>query len=240
MKISGETIRHLFGGDIAAFLRERRSGLWRRPPLVGRADRAATEIEQAVLRWLAVECEPVTFADLANDLGSTLDAVSVLEAVQSLRRRSLLVQRRGYALALSLQSVVLEYVTQRMIDDVGERDRDLAAWPCCSRQALIKATSKEYVRRSQERLIAAPVLERLIALLWRVNRGAKQCLMRLLDVAARAAASRTGIWAWQSGQLAAAVTRRSAWPGSLGGRNPIRRASRARPLVWRAARRARR
>ena len=179
LKISGESIRHLFGGDIAAFLREKEPVFGGVRLLLDEQIARLSEIEHAALRWLAVECEPVTFADLATDLGSARDAVSVLEAVQSLRRRSLLVQGRGFALALSLQSVVQEYVTQRMIDDVASEI--MTSQPAqLLGQALIKATSKDYVRRSQERLIAAPVLERLIAR-YDDKRGAEQCLTRLLD-----------------------------------------------------------
>lgn len=157
LKMTGESIRHLFGGDIAAFLE-------RSEPVFGGVRRLLddqvarlTAIEGAVLRWLAVEREPVSFAALSDDLGPMLGAAAVMEAVQSLRRRSFLVERRGYALALSLQSVVLEYVTQRLVADVVHEIATLQ--PAVLRgQALVKATSKENVRRSQERLIAVPVL----------------------------------------------------------------------------------
>lgn len=163
LKITGETIRHLFGGDIAAFLEKS-------DPVFGGVRRLLddqvarlTDIEGAVLRWLAVEREPVSFAALSDDLGPMLGTAAVLEAVQSLRRRSFLVERRGYAQALSLQSVVLEYVTQRLVTDVVHEIATSQPAVLLG-QALVKATATEYVRRSQEQLIAAPVLERLNAL----------------------------------------------------------------------------
>jgi hypothetical protein len=163
LKITSETIRHLFGGDIAAFLEKS-------DPVFGGVRRLLddqvarlTDIEGAVLRWLAVEREPVSFGTLSDDLGALLGAAAVLEAVQSLRRRSFLVERRGYAHALSLQSVVLEYVTQWLVADVVHEIATLQPAVLLA-QALVKASSKEYVRRSRERLIAAPVLERLSAL----------------------------------------------------------------------------
>jgi len=163
LKITGETIRHLFGGDIAAFLEKSEPVFGGVRRLLDDQVARLTDIEGAVLRWLAVEREPVSFAALSDDLGPMLGAAAVLEAVQSLRRRSFLVERRGYARALSLQSVVLEYVTQRLVADVVHEIATLQPAVLLG-QALVKATANEYVRRSQERLIAAPVLERLNAL----------------------------------------------------------------------------
>src|SRR5207302_7947829 len=86
-----------------------------------------------------------------------------LEAVESLRRRSLVerAQTAGAA-AFTLQSVVLEYVTDRLVEEVSEeiahgRPVQLVDQP------LIKAQTKGYVRDRQERLIGEPVLQQLRA-----------------------------------------------------------------------------
>ena len=103
---------------------------------------------------------------------------ATLEAVEGLRRRSLL-ERTERGPLFGLHSVVLEYVTEQLIEDVaqelasGEPDRLL-------RQPLLKATAKDYVRRSQERLIAAPIVERLVETRGSA-RAAEQRLMGLLD-----------------------------------------------------------
>ena len=109
---------------------------------------------------MAVEREPVGLAELAAELGPRIGRAATLEAVEGLRRRSLL-ERTDRGPLFGLHSVVLEYVTEQLIEDVaqelasGELDRLL-------RQPLLKATAKEYVRRSQERLIAVPLVERLV------------------------------------------------------------------------------
>src|SRR5262249_44091505 len=75
--------------------------------------------------------------------------------------------------------VVLEYVTEQLIEDVsgelasGELSRLL-------RQPLMKAMAKEYVRRSQERLIAAPIVEQLVAT-HGSTRAAERRLVSLLN-----------------------------------------------------------
>jgi hypothetical protein len=81
-----------------------------------------------------------------------------VEAVAALRRRSLL--EPGARGTFTLQPVVLEYATERLVAAVG---REVAAGEpaLLASHALVKAQSKDYVRRSQEQLIAQPLLEQL-------------------------------------------------------------------------------
>ena len=104
-----------------------------------------------MLRWLAVEREPVPFAELAADLEPATPSGAALEAVEALRRRSLL-EHGGRGATFTLQPVVLEYVTQHLVEATG---RELVAGEpaVLAAQALLKATGKDYVRRSQERMI---------------------------------------------------------------------------------------
>jgi WD40 repeat protein len=160
LRMVSETIHALFGGDIAAFL-EARTGVWGGiRSLVERQLARLDDLEHEVLRWLAIEREPVSFAELAADLGPGVDNTATLEAVGGLRRRSML-ERTERGPSLTLQSVVLEYVTEQLVEDIahelasGELVRLLG-------QPLLKANARDYVRDGQERLIASPILERLI------------------------------------------------------------------------------
>lgn len=94
LKVSGETIRDLFGGSIAAFLDYASStpgimigGL--RQLLDAQIDRL-TETERELLQWLAVEREPVSFAQLAAGFRPRAGQGATLASVEGLRRRSLL------------------------------------------------------------------------------------------------------------------------------------------------------
>jgi hypothetical protein len=77
-----------------------------------------------------------------------------------------------------LQSVVLENVTDRLVeeaaDEIAGGQPDLLV-----DQPLMKAQAKEYVRETQERLIGEPVLQRLHP--ERGTGGAEQRLLALLD-----------------------------------------------------------
>jgi WD40 repeat protein/transcriptional regulator with XRE-family HTH domain len=158
LRVVGETIGAVFGGDIAAFLTQETAvfgGI--RQLLDGQVGRLST-LERKIGSWLAVEREPAGFAELAADLGPGVARDEALEAVDALLRRSLL--ERGPGGTFTLQPVVLEYVTSRLVaqacDEVVTGEAALLV-----RQPLLKARAKDYVRRSQERLIAQPLLERL-------------------------------------------------------------------------------
>ena len=62
----------------------------------------------------------------------------------------------------TLQPVVLEYVSERLVAALVQEI--VAGQPLLLvSHAVVQATSKDYVRRSQERLVAQPLLERLVA-----------------------------------------------------------------------------
>ena len=112
-------------------------------------------------------------------LGSRVSRGAVLEAVEGLRRRSLIERAEtGGVAAFTLQSVVLEYVTDRLVADVADeihRGKPLLL----VEQPLIKALGKDYVRQSQERLIGAPILQQLKA--HHTEGGIEQQLLELLE-----------------------------------------------------------
>jgi WD40 repeat protein/transcriptional regulator with XRE-family HTH domain len=181
LKVVGETIRGLFSGDIGGFLEAAGAssvfGGIRR--LLGEQLERSSALEQHVLRVLAVEREPVSLAGLLAALGRRFGRGAVLEAIEALRRRSLVdrAETPGQA-AFTLQAVVLEYVTDRLVEGVADeiaRGRPVLL----VEQPLMQARARDYVRQSQERLIGAPILERLLA--HPGADGTEQRLLALLD-----------------------------------------------------------
>jgi transcriptional regulator with XRE-family HTH domain len=156
LKVVGETIDAVFGGDIAAFLAQEVAVVGGVRALLEQQATRLSALQRAVVGWLAVEREPVDFAMLAADLG--VARAALMEAVEGLRRRSVL--EEGVRGSFTLQPVVLEYATERLVADTGRGV--LAGEPgLLVIHTLVKATAKDYVRRSQERLIALPLLEHL-------------------------------------------------------------------------------
>src|SRR5262249_57513903 len=76
-------------------------------------------VEQTVLDWLAVEREPIDFGTLVADLGPDTPRGAVLEALEVLGRRSLL-ERGDQGATFTLQPVVLEHATGRLIATAAE------------------------------------------------------------------------------------------------------------------------
>src|SRR5262245_13447273 len=114
---------------------------------------------------LAVEREPISLAELANDMAPRGNRSTVVEAIETLRRRSLLERSERGAThapqpprgsAFTLQSMVLEYMTDRLVETVADEiGRGEAS--AIVEQPLIKAQAKDYVRQAQERLIGGPL-----------------------------------------------------------------------------------
>jgi WD40 repeat protein len=100
---------------------------------------------------------------LIAELAPRVSGGVAVAAVEALRRRSLLERVETNAgSAFTLQSVVLEYVTDRLVEEVA--DEIATGRPArLIDQPLVKAQAKDYVRQSQERLIGLAVLQRLEA-----------------------------------------------------------------------------
>jgi WD40 repeat protein len=163
LKIVGETIRQLYGGDVTGFLEDTESahgtvfgGI--RQLLDVQVERLSAA-ERDVLRCLAVGREPVSLSELARDITPNMGWSTFVEAVETLRRRSLL-DRGERGATFTLQSLVLEYVTERLVETVAD-EIQRGQPSVLIEQPLIKAQSKDYVRQSQERLIGQPILQRL-------------------------------------------------------------------------------
>ena len=103
--------------------------------------------------------EPVRLEQLLAVLGTPRSPVQMLEAVDGLRRRSLIErgQRPG---SFTLHSVVLEYASGRLI---AEASREIKQGHLVRllEHGLCQVHAKEYVRKAQEQLLVGSLLTRL-------------------------------------------------------------------------------
>ncbi|MBV9280027.1 MAG: XRE family transcriptional regulator, partial [Chloroflexi bacterium] len=166
LKIVAATVRDLFGGDLAAAIAAYKSApivndLTVKQVLTDQFTRLSPQ-EQIVLRWLAIEREPVGLDELRADLaGAPPDLVDLLSSLRSLLRRSL-IERRGGGAIFGLQPEVLDYVTRQHVAEVSNALAADDLTPLMS-HALVKARSADYIRDSQRRMILQPVLDALLA-----------------------------------------------------------------------------
>jgi WD40 repeat protein len=175
LKIVAQTIVELFDGQIAPFLEQGEVVFGGVRELLDEQYARLADHERMLLGWLAIARESASIEEL---LGGPLSGSQGLEAIEGLRRRSLIErgQRQG---SFTLQSVVLEYVTARLIMEMTseiEQGRSVRL----SEHGLELATAKEYVRQAQKRLLVTP----LLAQLRKVFRGRAEVernLLALLD-----------------------------------------------------------
>ncbi len=159
LKIVAPTIADLFGGAISAFLEQGELIFGSVRYLLQEQFARLSAVESSLLLWLAILREGVTVPELSAVLVNPPPAAQILEALDTLRGRSL-IERANRKASFTLQSVVLEYATTRLIEAaVGEIERghpDLLI-----DHGLELASAKEYVRQAQMRLMVTPILSRL-------------------------------------------------------------------------------
>jgi len=178
LKIVAQTIVELFGGEIVPFLEQGEVIFGGVRQLLDEQFERLSQLEEHVLSWLAILREPVHLSELHPRLVAPKSMGELLEAVDGLLRRSL-IESGHRAGSFTLQSVVLEYATARLIAQASceiEQGRlaNLLEYGLCQAQA------KEYMRETQERLLVVPLLTRLRST-YRRQADLEARLLSLLD-----------------------------------------------------------
>jgi WD40 repeat protein len=160
LKIVTTHIQDVFSGNVAEFLRQMDRAVFGdiRDLLEQQVDRLFP-LECEVMYALAIEREPISLSQLKQTLVSPVSATELLEALDSLTRRSLVENHSG---CFSQQPFVMEYTIERFlstaIDQLTAQQLHLLI-----RHPLIRATAKDYIRESQTRLILQPLAQQLLA-----------------------------------------------------------------------------
>lgn len=182
LSLIASTIRDVFDGNILAFLTQQFSVYGDlRDLMTEQFDRLSTA-ERDVLYWLAINREPTSIAQLRKDEIARSER-PLLETIESLLRRAVLERN---AARFSCQPVILEYVTERLLEEVCE---ELAAGRLhrLHTHALYKVQTKDYLRDAQRRSLLEPLLAKL-ADRWQSQRQVIEVLTQLLKDLQTAAA----------------------------------------------------
>src|SRR5205823_2589958 len=145
--------------------------------------------EQEILYWLAIEREALSLDELRTDMVRPTVRGALLDALASLRRRSM-IEKRGSA-HFTLQPVIMEYVIGKLVERACQDcvEETFETW---MRYAFMKAPTRDYVRESQIRLIVGPIAEQLLAMLGKAGIEYK---LRLMLVKERQALSQQASYA---------------------------------------------
>jgi WD40 repeat protein len=157
LKFAASTIQELFAGDIAEFLATGTIFFGQIGELLDEQFDRSSPLEKQILFWLAINQEATSIASLSENLTHFTSKRELLEALESLSRRPLIEKHNNL---FSQQPVVIEYVTQRLIDQFCQ-EIVAAAPDLLNSHALLQAQAKDYLRKSQIRLILNPIIQQL-------------------------------------------------------------------------------
>lgn len=190
LKIVATTIQELFGGRIDEFFKQNTIVFGDIRDILDEQFERLSALEMEILYWLAIECKPVSLQKLRVDILSPVSTSELIEALESLRRRSLIERSvtDGEALLMIQQPVVTEYVSDQFIKQVCEEIREVCKTQRMEKIALLRNyvlvhTQKpdESVKELQVRLILTPVKDRLCTI-FRDERLIEEQLTQVLSM----------------------------------------------------------
>jgi WD40 repeat protein len=159
LKIVATTIQEVFHGNISEFLNHNTSIIGNIRELLDQQFSRLSNLEKNIMYWLAINREPVSLSELQDDIHSPKLLQQLVEAVESLSRRSLVEKTAGL---FTLQPVVMEYITNELVEQIVS-EITTGHLNLFRSHALIKATAKNYIIDIQIRLIIQPITERLLS-----------------------------------------------------------------------------
>ncbi|MEO0770190.1 MAG: BTAD domain-containing putative transcriptional regulator, partial [Cyanobacteria bacterium J06649_4] len=165
IQIVGGSIRDVFCSDIALFLEEDTLLFNGAKKLLDKQFARLTPLEKTVMTWLAINREWTSVSELMADIHPPCKKMKLLEAIESLRWRSLIENRAN---TYTQQPVVMEYVISSLLDAVGDELLNANTFSSKSYRrsflncyALTKTTVKDFIRESQGRLLLDPLVDLL-------------------------------------------------------------------------------
>ncbi|MCB0108697.1 MAG: hypothetical protein KDE53_22405, partial [Caldilineaceae bacterium] len=157
LKLVADTVQDLFLGDIQEFLTTDSLIFDDVRQVLDQQFARLTALEQEILIWLAIGRTTMDVPALRGHLLQAPSGRALLEALNRLQRRSLIERQiDGFA----LQNVITEYLTDRVVE-VATQELAGGQFELLHRHALLIAQAKDYIRRSQARLILEPLAHQM-------------------------------------------------------------------------------
>ncbi|MFB2833045.1 NB-ARC domain-containing protein [Floridanema evergladense] len=165
LKIVASSIHDYFDNNISYFLDTTQQSAFLFDDirdLLAQQFQRLTDLERAIMYWLAIDRESVTLPELQADFVTTIPPREFLESLNSLQRRSIIEKSNA---SFTQQPVVMEYVTTHLIEqvcaEISSLEESYATNKIFINHALLKATAKDYIRETQANLILQPIIDEL-------------------------------------------------------------------------------
>ncbi|MBW4635599.1 MAG: PD40 domain-containing protein [Iphinoe sp. HA4291-MV1] len=184
LKIVATTIQEVFGGNISEFLRQGTAvfvGNLRN--ILDQQYERLSDLEKDILYWLAINIKPTSLSELQEDIISIISNLELIEALESLRRRSLIDNEKGSA-KFTLQPVVMEYMINHFIKQICDEILSEITSERISlfkSHVLFKAQTEGKIRNTQVRFILEPIADTLVNTFGNKSR-IKEHLLQILSV----------------------------------------------------------
>jgi hypothetical protein len=122
LKTTIPLIQSIFGGNVAAFLKQNTLVLSDRlQALLAQQFDRLSETERSIVYWLAIWQEPITLCRLQTHLLHSPNSSAVLAGIVALEKRSLLEKRfSAEEPSFTLQPLVMKMVTDRLVEQAVE------------------------------------------------------------------------------------------------------------------------
>jgi DNA-binding transcriptional regulator GbsR (MarR family) len=179
LRIVATTIRELFNGNVSDFLKQTTLALGDilRNLLYQQFERLS-ELEKDVLYWLALKRRPASLSELREDMRLHDSASELIDALESLRWRSLIEQTvdKGTVMFV-LEPVVMKYVNKKFVEEASKevdevvKNSSLSKLNLLSRHALVEDKASDTIRAVQIRLVLKPIKDRLGVTLRQVGKS---------------------------------------------------------------------
>jgi WD40 repeat protein len=158
LKLLATTIQNIFCGDVQAFLAQGTTvfgDLWQ---LFNQQFERLSDLQKRLMYWIAINREGVLPAKLKAELIPPISFTILLEALETLRNRSLIESTRQ---GLTQQPVIMEYVIEKFIVQI-EQEIITEKLNFFKDYTLIEAQTQDYLRDAQIQLILQPLVDRLL------------------------------------------------------------------------------
>ena len=143
LKIASTSINDLFDGDIAHFLEQDTIVLNGIRHLLDSQFARLSSLEQIIMYCLAINRTWTSIPDIVNNITPNFHRTSILKAIESLCRRSLIEQRSS---KYTQQSMVMEYTKERLRGKITDESISEKT-SLFSSNTLLKNTFQDYVSK---------------------------------------------------------------------------------------------
>ncbi|HEY9860146.1 MAG TPA: NB-ARC domain-containing protein, partial [Candidatus Obscuribacterales bacterium] len=159
LELAAKHIHDVFCGNITEFLKYGKPIFHDLQDLLGWYFQRLTDQEIEVVYWLVINREPVSIAQLSEDLLSPIRREQLPTTLQSLQRR-LALEKTGDR--FTLHPVLMEYFTAQFLQAIAQ-EIQTGNLCFCKSHAFLKAIAKDYIREAQAQLILQPLTDQLLA-----------------------------------------------------------------------------